>query len=97
MRQPARRPSAYPRATSSGNQALLTADAAPLSSVDRTTSSFVSELLVHAALMLARMLLEQRKGFIDGLSETTCCGWNATQVRRHHLPSGKIVFAANSI
>src|SRR5215470_15949616 len=27
MRQPARRPSAYPRATSSRNQALLTADA----------------------------------------------------------------------
>jgi hypothetical protein len=29
-------------------------------------------------------LLEQRKGFIDDLSETACCGWTATQVRRYH-------------
>ena len=27
-------------------------------------------------------LLKQRKGFIDSLSESGCCGWTATQVRR---------------
>jgi hypothetical protein len=33
---------------------------------------------------LLLFLLEQRKGFIDSLSETTCCSRTATQVRRHH-------------
>jgi hypothetical protein len=33
---------------------------------------------------LLLFLFEQREGFIDSLSETICCSWAATQVRRHH-------------